>query len=245
MTTLISRDYNCKDEELPVICKFAAFSLKRDLADFTAFSPKFDVQYVTDFESMITQAEAVIAPESETLELKTLTERMYSAMDGLIDAVNRVNGYIVLAQPALAITAAGFGLSNLRKGLNKKDPESVLNSVHTVSQNLVKYKTQLTAQGLTDELCTRFTTAATLIAETKQTRYEIVVRRKNIVQDNVTLFNSMFARITEILKVGKILYKASNAVKTQEYTFDELKKQVRRSQTAPANPDPVAGETQP
>jgi len=37
-----ARNYNCKDEELPVICRFAAFSLKRDIADFTAFSPKFN-----------------------------------------------------------------------------------------------------------------------------------------------------------------------------------------------------------
>jgi len=42
MTTDFSREYSCKDEELPVICKFTAFSLKRDLADFTAFSPKFN-----------------------------------------------------------------------------------------------------------------------------------------------------------------------------------------------------------
>ena len=243
MTNLISRDYNCKDEELPVIGNFVSFSFRRDLADFTAFSPKFDLEYTSDFDSKIAQAEEVIAPESETLELKTLTENLNSAMDGLIDPINRVNGYLQLAQPTLSMNAAGFGLTNLRAGITKKDAESVLNNLHTVSQNLLKYKTQLATQGLSDELCNRFTTAAAVIAETKQARYEIIVRRKNIVQDNVILFNSLFAQLSEILKVGKILYKASNAVKTEEYTFDELKKQVRHSQAPSVNPAHSNGET--
>ncbi|BBE16212.1 hypothetical protein AQPE_0349 [Aquipluma nitroreducens] len=44
------RDYNCKDEELPVIDGFVLSSMKKDLADFTAYSPKFDAAYVSNFE---------------------------------------------------------------------------------------------------------------------------------------------------------------------------------------------------
>ncbi len=46
MKTNSNRSYGCKDEELPVICGYAAFSMKRDLADFTAYSPKFDEEYI-------------------------------------------------------------------------------------------------------------------------------------------------------------------------------------------------------
>jgi len=34
-------------------------------------------------------------------------------------------------------------------------------------------------------------------------------------------------QLTEILSVGKILYKATNPAKLQEYTFTDLKKRVR------------------
>lgn len=47
MTTTLARDYNCKDEELTVICKFSVFNVKRDLDNFTTYSPKFDLLYVT------------------------------------------------------------------------------------------------------------------------------------------------------------------------------------------------------
>jgi len=37
MTKENLRDYNCKDEELTVISKYAAFSFRRDLPDFFGF----------------------------------------------------------------------------------------------------------------------------------------------------------------------------------------------------------------
>jgi len=47
MTNHSQRNYSCKDEELTVVCGFTLLSLKRDLADFTAYSPQFDGVYVT------------------------------------------------------------------------------------------------------------------------------------------------------------------------------------------------------
>jgi hypothetical protein len=43
----------------------------------------------------------------------------------------------------------------------------------------------------------------------------------------------LYAQFTEILKVGKILYKSTDAAKLKEYTLNELKKRVRR----PSSPD--------
>jgi hypothetical protein len=41
MAIMSAREYSRKDKELPVICKFAAFSLNHDMADFKSYSPKF------------------------------------------------------------------------------------------------------------------------------------------------------------------------------------------------------------
>ena len=38
----------------------------------------------------------------------------------------------------------------------------------------------------------------------------------------------MFDQLTEICTAGRILYKASDPAKLQEYTFEDLKKRVRR-----------------
>ena len=236
MASLKQRSYNCKDEELPVICGFAAFSLKRDLADFTSYAPKFTAAYVTDFETKIASVNEVIMPKSETLELKTITARLYAAMDGLTDPINRVAGYLKLANGGLTMNAADFGLTLLRKNVTGRNAEGVISSLHTVNNNLTKYAAELGVQGLTPELAARFANAGISIAADNQKQYEILSYRKGIVQNNLGLFNSLYRQLTEILRVGKILYKAGDAAKLQDYTFNALLKQVRivsRQTTAP------------
>lgn len=241
MTTVNQRNYNCKDEELPVICGFAAFSLKRDLTDFTSFSPKFTAAYVSDFETKTASVTEVIMPKSETLELKNITTSLYAAMDGLTDPINRVAGYLKMAQGTLPVSEADFGLTLLRKNLRTKNAEGVITSLRTVSNNLTKYASQLGAQGLTPELAARFADAGTSIAADNQKQYEIISNRRNIVQNNLGLFNTLFEYLTEIMRVGKILYKATDAARLQEYTFSSMLKQVRIVSKQAAAPGPVAG----
>jgi len=240
MATNQSRDYNCKDEELPVICRFAAFSLKRDLAEFTAFSPKFNEAYAAGFETKIAAVSEVVEPKSETLELKTITGRLYGTLDGLIDPINRLSGYIALAKASLTISSADFGLTQLRKSINTRDAEGAMKNLHTVNANITKFNVILSAQGLTEELSNLFVTAAASIATDKQRQYEIVSNRKTIVQNNLALFNALFDQLSEICTVGKVLYKTTNAVKLQEYTFNDLKKRVRRT-TNPDGENPEGG----
>jgi len=237
-----ARNYNCKDEELPVICRFAAFSLKRDIADFTAFSPKFTAAYAAGFESKIAAVSEVVEPKSETLELKTITGRLYGTLDGLIDPINRLSGYIALAKKNLTISSADFGITQLRKGINTRDAEGALKSLHTVNANIAKFNDILSAQGLTEGLSNAFVAASASIAADKQMQYEIVSNRKTIVQNNIALFNTLFDQLSEICTVGKVLYKTTNALKLQEYTFNELKKRVRRTMTPDGeNPEGVNG----
>lgn len=119
----------------------------------------------------------------------------------------------------------------MRKGINTRDAEGALKSLHTVNANIAKFNDILSAQGLTEGLSNAFVAASASIAADKQMQYEIVSNRKTIVQNNIALFNALFDQLSEICTVGKVLYKTTNAVKLQEYTFNELKKRVRRTMT--------------
>lgn len=229
MANFLPRSFNCKDEELPVISRFTAFSFKRDLADFTAYSPRFNDSYLASFEARIIEVTDLVEPKSETIQLKSITERLYGAMDGLINPINRLTGYINLAHASMNVSPADFGLTLLRKGINSKDAESVLKNLHLVISNINRNKEILTTQGLQDELIALFTDAAISISADKQNQYEITSNRKAIVQNNVGMFNNLFEQLSEILAIGKILYKDNDAVKLQEYTFSNLKRRVRKT----------------
>lgn len=230
MPTTNSRGYNFKDEELPILSRFVAFSFKRDISDFTAYSPKFNNTYATGFDAKIASAFEVIQPENEMNDQKAITRRLYASMDGLLDLINRLSGYITLAQPGINISENDFGFTQLRKSINAKDAEGVINSLYIVSGNITKYRTILGEQGLADELCEQFVSSATAIANDKQLQYEISSNRKSIAHGNLALFNGLFQNFNEICTVGKILYKKTDAFKLKEYTLNELKKRVHKTQ---------------
>jgi hypothetical protein len=246
MSTNSIREYNCRVEELPIICRFTAFSLNRDLSDFSNYAGKFDADYLEAFNERInTCTELLLGPKTETVQLKLITDNLYNTMGGLITPINHLSGYIDLADGTIPISMADFGLTALRKGISIKDTESVLNSLHMVSSNIARYNEALTAMGMKPELVTRFANDTEIIAENKQQQYEILSGRRIIVQNNTIYFNELYDILQEILKVGKILYKFVDPAKLLDYTFTELRKRVRRTTSTPDNtPTPPATVTE-
>ena len=228
MNLNMNRSYNCKDEELPVIFRLFLISLKRDLAEFNAFSPKFTESYVADYEAEITKVEDFLSPASETAEMKKITDHIHSGMADLLNHTKYLGGYLEMAGSSINLSAADFGLSDLRRGINLTDPEKVLGRLKDVNKNVVKYKEELAKQGFTDALQAKLAESAASLNADKQLQYELLTHRKALVQSNVGILNDLYSRLTELLKTGKILYQGKDPVKLQEYTFTELLKKVRR-----------------
>jgi hypothetical protein len=227
MTTTKERNYNCKDEELTVICRYSLTSFRRDVNDFYAFSPIFNQEYENNFNRKIEQVEELVSPKMETEELKKITQRLYTTMGGLREPVIKVQSYLRLTKDTTGISAKDFGLSLLTQKINSKDAEGVHQNLLLVNSHIQKYWDQLKAVGFPDSLVEEFKSAVVLIRDDNQRQYEIVTKRKEIVQNNRKLLNDLYGQLTEILNVGKALYKHTNSEKAKEYTFSSLMKSVR------------------
>ena len=225
----VNRSFGCKNEELPVVCGFGATSLARDLGDFTAYSPLFDAAYQAAFKTKIDVVAELVQPLSETVELKVITERMYQTLDDLIAPINYLAGYLKLAGKEVPVSAHDFGLLQLRKSVRSRDVESVLTLLHTVDGNIRKYKKALTTKGLTEELIARFAAAGKQLADDKNRKYALVSNRAAMVQKNMGLLNDLYDQLTEICRIGKILYKQTDPAKLKDYTFAKMMNQVRMS----------------
>ena len=151
-----------------MICMFGASNLRHDLPDFSAFSPLFNPEYVSRFDSRIADVSDLILPRSETLELKIITQRMRETFRVLIDLVNRLTGYITLARLEQTISVTDFGIKYLRKSIADHDAEGVIQALHTIIGNISKYKVELQAQGMSDENISRFTDILSSVANDKQ-----------------------------------------------------------------------------
>ena len=161
-------------------------------------------------------------------------------LDDLISPVNYLEGYLKLAGNQVPVSSADFGLAQLRKSARSRDVESVLRLLHTVEGNIEKYKKELMAKGLTDALIAKFTDAGKLLADDKGKKYTLVSNRNAIVQNNVSLLNDLNDQLTEICRIGKILYKQTDKAKLEDYTFTQMMNQVRRSAKAVAAKTEIA-----
>ncbi|MDR2564422.1 MAG: hypothetical protein LBC98_10885 [Prevotellaceae bacterium] len=220
------KSYSCKNEELPVIAGYLSFSLKRDLPFFQDFSPKYNNGFIENFDEKISIVSNVLSPHAETVELKAATEHLYNAMDNLLDPIAKLERYIKMAGNAVPINSKDFGLSKIRQRIWARDAEGVLDGLKTVNSYIETYKTALTAQGLSTELINLFISSTTTINEYNQKQYEIISSRKRLVENNQHLFNELYAIVSEICDIGKVIFRSNVAIK-KEYTFAELKKQVR------------------
>jgi hypothetical protein len=224
-----NRKFNCKEEELLPISKFVLFSFKRDITDFTTFSNQFNDQYVTDLEALITNVENVIEPEADTLALKLNTQQVDQRYTELFQLMNVIEGYLKLSKNETGITSAAFGISHVRKSMNKHDIEAVLNGIKIVNGNIQTYGAALEAKGMPATVAKSLQDFQTALAENKQKQFELKTKRAGLVQDNTVLFNRLFEKLSEIFTIGKVLYKTSNSAKYNDYTYTKLIKKVRNT----------------
>jgi len=197
------RYYNCKDEELTMICSFVAGSLESNMTEFSAYSPKFNDAYLARFVADTEKAMEVIPPQTEIQLRKVCTARLYVTLDSLKDPINRLKGYLKLAYSELGISAADFGLPHLRKSISSRDTAGATQNLHLVIENIENFKASLIPQGLTEALITLFISAHGSVIEDKLKQSEMLSSRKILTQSNLLLFNALYRQLTEILLVGK------------------------------------------
>ncbi|RKD91978.1 hypothetical protein [Mangrovibacterium diazotrophicum] len=232
-----NRKFNCRNEELPVICGFVADSLNRDLADFSQFSPKYSETYVSDFRSAIDAVTELVTPREETLQVKLLTEQIYNLQSELADQLNRLQAYLDMAGKSIPLSASDFGILPCRRKIHQHETEGVMQALKLVMNNVARYKTPLNEQGMSDEFEARLQAISSELSTAVQKRYELVSRRAELVQDNMGELNALFEQMNLICKTGKALYKNNNPAKTKDYTFSHLLKQIRRPKAAEPQPD--------
>ncbi|HRZ96420.1 MAG TPA: hypothetical protein P5084_02610 [Paludibacter sp.] len=230
----INRPYKCKNEEVLPVAKFTFYSVKRDLADFSAFSSVFNEQYVTETEAKINAAENLLEPKAETLTLRLINQAMEQQGTDLNKLLLKIDGYLRLMRKETGITATAFGVSALRRSLNRGDYEGVLKGLKVLMSNVQNQLTMLQSKGMPATMPQTLQDIHNSLAVNKQKQFEIKSNRAAIVQDNQQLLNDLFMRMAEIYNIGKVLYKNTDPAKYRDYTFTALLKKVRN--TSPQTP---------
>lgn len=227
METNVSRNYKGKDEELPVMAGYVAFSFERDLAEFQAYSPIFSAE-IRKLQNAHTTSKWIDFPGYRD------HPPFVQWRSGSIPPWIRCS----ILWHAFRVTSLWQGKASLRllpslvwwhcaTKIVNRDSEGVLKSLRVINDNIALYLPNLQEVGLSDEMVALLKNAQQSISEDNLEQYKIVMPARNWYKPISACSTNFYASIMELCSVGKILYKSSNPQKLQEYTYTELIKRVR------------------
>lgn len=224
----VQRTFPCRDEELIPIAKFLSFSLKRDKNEISQVYNNINPDYIAATDALIAEVENLIEPQAETLAKKQITRALYESMEQIASRINFLATYLKLSKKELKLSDTDFGISALRKALRKEDVEAVVDNLKIVLTHTKKYSTVLQAHGMSSSFEAELDAMGAKIAADRQTQYELLSNRKNIVQNNIQKLNELYSRMGDIFSIGKSIYSKTNAVKANDYAFKKLLSKVRQ-----------------
>jgi hypothetical protein len=226
------RKFTLRIEEVPAIGQFIYDSYVTDEADFKSFSPQFNDVYKTDYVDKFNAVKEILNSKILTAELKMITARMYNNAQKLKIEIDRLEAYTKLTQANLKVSVADFKFKEIRKAANKKDFEGLI-------ENL-KISLQLTQDNLVALQAKGFTPTAKTAIEDLRTAFELdnaeqnrkLDQRRQTVAENTDIINTFYEKISEILAIGKVLYKKTNPEKAKSYTLSAIQKRIRNTRTS-------------
>ncbi len=230
---LIKRLFICRIEEIPTIARFIIDSLTADLADFAAFSPHFDADYIQQFEDKRTEVVNLLNPKNITRAKKKITKRILRNMRGMRPFLTKLQGYVRLAfntaGTVLTVDPSDFGIKELRKAIRNGDVEEMDLAFRTLRKNITDNYAALLAAGYTDAQRNDFYALYDAVMADNALQNVKDREREEEVEANMEKFNKMWTDfILDTCDIGKRIYADTHPAHVQEYTMDTLINRIRQ-----------------
>jgi hypothetical protein len=216
--------------EVPILGQFSIDSYSRDDDDFITFKPnKYTPAFLTALLAKQTAVNDIVNPVVLTAELKQITIRLHGNMIGLRNPMNWLQGYVNDAT-GLTVPAKDFGISQVRKSVNKGDAESLDGNLKTLLINIDNNMTKLSDVGYTDAMRNALKDAKAEIFKDNAQQNKKIDERGLLVAENLGTINDFLKDIKAIWTDGKLLYKITDKVRVKDYTNSELLKRIRHDE---------------
>jgi len=239
----MKKKFHCKIEDLPTIADFVLASLRRDIADFNNYSEIFNQEYLSNLNVKRQECTEVILTDSVNIALRSVTNRLYENLKKLRTLLVLIEGYIILAKKEL--NNDKLGIVKLRTNIKAGNVEGVVYYLRAFISNLNDSKTILTSKGMKQEHIEALNHLHSIIESLNMEQNELLSKRSQNCLNNMKMFNTLWDILSEIMQVGKVIYKSKNESKLRDYTMIQIKRRMNneRKNTTAANVASVFTDT--
>jgi hypothetical protein len=222
----MERDFKCKKEEVPVIAGFVATSFRRDLAQFSDYSPEYSEEFATDMEAKRKVCVQMVKSSAITSQMKQVTSTLKDKTKQLRPILNKLEGYLNLADGKMDISAEDFALTSLRTQISNGNTEGIIAQGNTLITDLTRNQAVLAPKGLKAVLMESLTSLIDEIDTLNNGQNSKLSDRIQTTSDNYTEFNELWAMVDSVLSTGRSLYRGVDDVKLKDYTLEQLLKRI-------------------
>jgi hypothetical protein len=223
----MDKKYNFRIEEVPTIGQFVLDSYLRDEADFKAFSPDFNAAYKNDYIIRLNAVKDIVNSKVYTAEIKTITNRIYENLKKLKLAIDRLEAYSNLAKNLLTVEVSDFKFKEIRQKANKKDIEGLLELLKIMLKLTQDNFAALQSKGFTTEAKTEIENLRTAFANDNAEQNVKLDQRRQQVANNTETINDFYEKLSDLIAIGKVLYKKTNPEKAKSYTLTSIQRRLR------------------
>jgi hypothetical protein len=218
--------FQCKFEDLPTIGEFAVGSARRDLADFSDFSPVFTPVYLDGIEGKIAVCRKKVRSWVVVRNLKSTTGKLNAVTRSLRVKLNALEGYLKLAAGELDVNLSDTGLSAVRSAISRGNTEGVIAGVTNMLVIVSRNRSVLEAWGMKPVLPDEIAAKTQEINVLNVRQNELENERNRLTEENTELFNDLWKALSPVFETGKALYRGVNGAKVKDYTVTQLVKRI-------------------
>lgn len=222
----MKRLFHCKIEDVPVIGEFVTGSARKDIADFSSFSPVFTASYFDEIDAKIVVCREKVRSWVVIQELKATTEKLTNTTGSLRVKLNLLEGYLKLAASELDVKATDMGLSIVRSAVGRGNTEKVIMGVTEMLVAVRRNQAALEAQGMKPALINEIAVIAQEINKLNVRQNELESARNRLTEENTGLFNDLWKALLPVFETGKALYRGVDEAKLKDYTVTQLIKRI-------------------
>jgi hypothetical protein len=200
--------------------------LRKDLADFSSFSPVFTESYVQSVELKVSTCKELVSSSAVTGELKTVTVKISDSAGRLRLKLNILEGYIKLSASELDVAVADAGVKEVRSAISRGNIEGVTANIRKMLTVVKRNSPALEAKGMNPALPVDIETQGREIEALNVRQNELLSVRNRLTGENTELFNDLWTSLHPIFETAKALYRGVNQTKLNDYTLAQLTKRI-------------------
>ncbi len=219
-----------RNEDKPTFSDVLSRSLERDLAEFQEYSDRFGDDYVQAHKDKIAEVRNLPKVEVKTGQNKKFTEDLYKKAYGLQQPLRLLEGYVKHAGDLLDVPVKSFGIHGVRKSLRRGDLGALTGDLAVVNENIEHNKTVLMGEGLKQTAISALIDLKAGIDSQNSQQEVNKEARGTLVEDNNKVYAELDRINSDILDVGKRIFRGVSQAKYDDYVKRKIMGRIRRGE---------------